>query len=74
MKEAPWKALSGPLHYDLNLVFLHGLSNLPMNNVATAPVQHRTEIVKSAAYVDGCDVNVPVVMWSIWLFETRSFF
>ena len=62
-----------PLKKDFDFGFLHGLANLPVNDVAAVPVQDTAQIVKRSADVDVRNVDMPMFMGLFGLMEAGSF-
>ena len=62
-----------PLDNRLDILLGHAFADLPMDDEAAIAVQQRAEIVKGAAQVEVADINVPVPVPTLWLYETGSF-
>ena len=65
--------LLGLLHEHLNLLFLHGFPQFPVDNRAAIAVEDAGEVVESAVDVDVGQINVPVLMRPQRLHQTGSF-
>ncbi len=68
-----WIFLLGALKDDFNVWFGHLLSDLPMDNGATAAIQEAAQVVESATDVEVRNIHVPVVMRQQRLYEPGSF-
>ena len=68
-----WKLFLGPLQDDFHIFFRHLLSDLPVDDIATASIQETAEIVKGAVDVEIGDIHVPVLMWQKRLNEAGPF-
>jgi len=74
----PWldirKAFPCSLDDNFNLCLGHALTDLPMNNISTAPIQDGAEVVKRPTDIDMRDVNMPVFVRLERLLESISLF
>ena len=65
--------LARPLDDGLDILLGHAFADLPMDDEAAIAVQQRAEIVKGAAQVEVADIDVPVPVLTLRLYETGSF-
>ncbi len=65
--------LQGLLHDHLDLLFLHGLPQFPVDNRAAVAVEDAGEVVERAVDVDVGNINVPVLMRPQRLHKPGSF-
>lgn len=65
--------LTCALEDDFDVVFLHFLANLPMDDRAAAAVEDRTQKIKGAGDVQVADIDVPVFMGLDRLDESGPF-
>jgi len=63
----------GSFEDDFNISFGHLLSDLPMDDGATAAIQEAAQVVEGATDVEVRDIDVPVLVRQQWLNESRSF-
>jgi hypothetical protein len=64
---------SCPLGYDLYIIFSHGFTDFPMNDIATVTVQNAAKVIKGPADVQVRYVYMPVFMGFKRLYKTISF-
>jgi hypothetical protein len=64
--------LLGSLQDDFDISFSHGLTQIPMHEEATEPIQNAAQVIEGAAQVDIGNVDMPVLMWLQRLLETGS--
>ena len=73
----PWPdtgvLLQGLLHDHLDLLFLHGFPQFPVDNRAAVAVEDAGEVVERAVDVDVGNINVPVLMRPQRLHKSGSF-
>jgi hypothetical protein len=60
------------LHDGLDVLFAHGLADLPVDDGAAEPIQDRAEIVERAADVEVGDVDVPMLVGPRGLMEALA--
>jgi len=68
-----WILFLGSLQDDFNIWLGHLLSDLPMDDGATAAIQETAQVVESATNVEVRNIHVPVVMGQQWLYEPGAF-
>ena len=64
----------GPLDDDFHISFQHPLTDLPVNDIAAAPVEKAAEIVERATDVEIRDIHVPMLVGPKGLNKARSLF
>ena len=64
----------GALDEDLNVGFGHRLADLPIHDGAAAAVQQATEVVEGPGDVEIGNIDVPMLVRSGRVLESRSFF
>src|SRR5216683_3653589 len=57
-------------HFDIS--FSHGLTQIPMHEETTEPIQNAAQVIEGAAQVDVGNVDMPVLMGLQRLLETGS--
>ena len=58
----------------LNIGLLHGFSDFPMDDGATAAIEDGAKVVEGAANIDVANVDVPMIVGLIWLNKPGTFF
>ena len=64
--------LLSSLQNDLNVSFPHRLTQVPMHEETTKPVQNAAQVIESTAQVDVGNVDMPVLVRLQRLLETGS--
>ncbi len=54
--------LLGSLQNHFDISFSHGLTQIPMHEETTEPIQNAAQVIESAAQVDVGNVDMPVLM------------
>src|SRR5580692_3890728 len=76
VRNDPWLRfrvlLLGSLQDQFDISFSHGLTQIPMHEETTEPVQNAAQVIERAAQVDVGNVDMPVLMRLQRLLETGS--
>ena len=64
--------LLGSLQNQFDIRFSHGLTQIPMHEETTEPIQNAAQVIERAAQVDVGNVDMPVLMRLQRLLETGS--
>src|SRR5664279_1213540 len=64
-----WVLFLGSFENYLDVGLPHRLSQVPMHDRTTVPIQNAAQVIEGSANVDIGDIDMPMLMWPEWLLE-----